>query len=172
MGAPAPAAFVPPSQHQSGGARRGGGAGLYIGLGVGALALVGVIIAAVVMRSGRKEDPTTTATTGAVPSSTPTTASSPTTAPSDEHHDNTPLSALNTPTAAAGGQAVPAGGGKGGTVKPIPTPGKNTTGPTNPTTPTVKPQPQVCQSLRSMNRNHPAYQSLVAQCKAAGGTPP
>ncbi len=166
MGGPPAYAAVPAAPAHSPG-RKSGGAGLFIGLGIGALVLIGGGIAVAVSMSGGSSASTQPSAALTFSSPPPTASSTAAAATTEEHHDDGNLAALNTSKATGGG------GGGGGAAGPkatgkasaIPTPGKATSAPTAP--------PAACAlAARYKGSNPTMYERYATLCRAGGGTPP
>jgi serine/threonine-protein kinase len=158
MAGPSYAAVPAGPQHSS---ARKSNTGLFIGLGVGALLLVGGGIAAAVAMSGGSKDPGPTGalTFNAPPPTTP--ASTAGSAPTDEPHGDNPLVALSTSKAVPVGPVGPKGTGK---ATAIPTPGVKPT--------STAPPPACALAARYKSTNPALYERYATLCKAGGGTPP
>ncbi len=158
FGAVAPA-IVPHAPAPAG--KKGGGAGLVVGLAIVAVLLIGGGVLAYVAKGRSQPVPATTAfdpaaagTTGAAEAGSMAHADE----PPPVVETSTPLAPASGPSPAPGGVAKPAP-----KAKPAPTP-----------TPAPKPDPKECIDARNAkSRGSPAaiVSKLEAKCKAAGGTP-
>ena len=162
MGGPAPsgpgggAASVPQGPAHAP-AKKSGGSGLVIGLGVLAVLLIGGGITAYALRGKPKPVPTTDLADLASASAAPVVETA--TAPVAEVDAGVVAALGGTTTAAAVVKTGTATAVKPVPVKPVPTP-------------VIKVDPPICTNARAARkRNSPAAVGLEAQCRSAGGTP-
>jgi eukaryotic-like serine/threonine-protein kinase len=173
----APIAMAQPGQF---GAPPGPGArpkksntGMIVGIGLGAVLLLGGGIGFAVI-GGKKTDTPPAATT-ALNFAPPTTASA---APTASHVEaDTPLAALNSGAVRPGGGAGPKTGGSAGpiptpgkTAGPIPTPGKTAAPIPTPGKTPAGPPPACLAAAKA--RGTPSFPSLASMCQRLGGTVP
>ncbi len=153
----------------SGGGEKKGGMGLIIGLGALAILLLGGGAAVFLLRG--KPNPVTVDPVAITTETAPVESATPPPPPPDDTSATAPLNGTTTTAVAAnnGGGTAPKVTPKAGTAASIPTPKPKET---TPPPPPQKADPPICARARdALKRNSPAATSLVAQCKAAGGTP-